>query len=78
MSSSLLNGNKVLVKDQAGQTTVWLGPELVDFDQPISVELNGRKMTPANKTVVPDLSVLLEDTRERGDRLHPYWAKVEK
>lgn len=71
-------GNKLLVFDQAGQTTVWLGPELVDFDQPISVELNGRKMTPANKEVAPDLGVLLEDARARGDRLHPYWAKVEK
>ena len=37
---------------QAAQTIVWLGPEMVDFDQPLSVELNGRKMTPANKPVV--------------------------
>jgi hypothetical protein len=27
--------------------------------------------------VQPDLKVLLEDVRTRGDRLHPFWAKVE-
>jgi hypothetical protein len=74
--SKVVEGNKLMVFDQAAQTIVWLGPELVDFDQPVSVELNGRKLTQTNKMIVPDLAVLLEDTRARGDRLHPYWAKL--
>jgi predicted esterase len=76
LRAEVTTANKLQVFEQAAQTTVWLGPELVDFDQPLSIELNGRKMTPANKPVVADLNVLLEDTRARGDRLHPFWAKV--
>jgi pimeloyl-ACP methyl ester carboxylesterase len=69
-------GNKLQVFEQAAQTIVWLSPDIVDFDQPLTVELNGRKITPANKPVSADLSVLLEDTRARADRLHPFWARV--
>lgn len=52
---------------------------MVDFNdpnRPIRVLLNNR---PLNKGGVrPDLKVLLEDVRTRGDRLHPFWAKVEQ
>jgi hypothetical protein len=76
VSAKLVNKNKLSVLAQAGQVTVWLGPELVNFDDPLTVELNGRRITALNKPVPADLGVLLEDTRERGDRLHPFWAKV--
>jgi pimeloyl-ACP methyl ester carboxylesterase len=69
-------GNKLQIFEQAAQTTVWLGPELINFDQPLTIELNGRRITPLNRAATPDLTVLLEDTRARGDRLHPFWAKV--
>ena len=68
--------NKVMVYDQAGETTVWLGPEIVNFDQPLEVDLNGRRISPADRFVRPDLGVLLEDARARADRVHPYWAKI--
>ena len=35
---------------------------------------------PAPKAVLPDnvdLQVLLEDVRTRGDRQHPFWARLE-
>jgi pimeloyl-ACP methyl ester carboxylesterase len=75
--AKLVEGNKVMVYDQAGQTTVWLGPEFVDFGQPLTVELNGRRISPADGFVRPDLGVLLEDARSRAERQHPFWAKVE-
>ena len=28
------------------------------------------------KRAEPDIAVLLEDVRTRGDRMHPFWAKV--
>ncbi|HEX3599629.1 MAG TPA: peptidase, partial [Lacipirellulaceae bacterium] len=68
--------NKVTVKLQASKVTVWLSPDLVDFTQPLVVEVNYRAITPRDRIVKPDVGVLLEDARTRADRLHPFWAKV--
>jgi len=70
-------GNKLGVIARAGRTTVWLSPDVVDFDQPIKVELNGRSIVDRDNPVQPELSVLMEDVRTRGDRWRPFWAKVE-
>jgi len=67
--------NGVSVHCGAEQVKIWLSPELVDFALPISVTLNGRKL--ARDSVRPDIDVLLEDLRLRGDRIHPFWAVVE-
>lgn len=69
--------NKVAAYSQAGEMTVWLGPEFVDFNKPIRVELKNRRMNPAGTEIKPSLSVLLEDARTRAERQHPFWAKVE-
>jgi pimeloyl-ACP methyl ester carboxylesterase len=71
-----LETNKVTVKVQADKVTVWLSPELVDLNQKLVVELNGRAITPRDRTVRPDLTTLLEDVRTRADRQHPFWAKL--
>lgn len=68
--------NKISVRSGAKRTTIWLRPELVDFDQPVTIEVNGRRVGPRDRTIVPDLGVLLEDARTRCDRKNPYWAKV--
>jgi hypothetical protein len=41
------------------------------------VEVNNRAISPRDRTVRPDLNVLLEDARSRADRQHPFWAKLE-
>jgi pimeloyl-ACP methyl ester carboxylesterase len=71
-----LETNKVSVKLQASKVTVWLSPDLVDFTQPLVVEVNNHSISPRDRNVHPDLSVLLEDARTRADRLHPFWAKL--
>jgi pimeloyl-ACP methyl ester carboxylesterase len=71
-----LEANKVWVSLQAERVTVWLAPELVDFDQQLVVEVNNRAISPRDRFVRPDLNVLLEDARTRADRQHPFWAKV--
>lgn len=71
------NSNRILAKTQAGEVTVWLAPEFVDFSKPITVELRGRKMTAQGVEVKPMMSVLLEDARTRAERQHPFWAKVD-
>ena len=70
-------GNKVGVNARVDKLTVWLSPELVDFDEPIEVQWNGRRITTRGELVEPSLYVLLEDARTRADRQRPYWAKVE-
>ena len=58
------------------KTTVWLSPELVDFNEQLVVEVNNRAISPRDRIVQPDLNVLLEDARTRADRQHPFWAKL--
>jgi pimeloyl-ACP methyl ester carboxylesterase len=59
------------------KATVWLSPELVDFDRRVPVSINGRSLKSGGLLIEPDLGVLLEDVRTRGDRLHPFWAKLQ-
>ncbi len=73
-SGSQSSKNHLRVKTGAGQITVWLSPDTVDFSQPISIVINGK--THANpESAKPSLEVLLEDVRTRGDRQYPFWAK---
>ncbi|TWT87309.1 hypothetical protein Mal64_28470 [Pseudobythopirellula maris] len=69
-------GNKLGVFARTERVTVWLSPDLVSFDEPLEIELNGRRVTGRGDFVEPELGVLLEDARTRADRKHPYWAKV--
>jgi predicted esterase len=57
----------------ARRVTLWLAPELVDFSRRITVQVRGRTVV---NSVSPDVQVLLEDVRTRGDRQHPFWARV--
>src|SRR6188768_2142830 len=67
-----LETNKLTVTLQADSVTVWLSPELVDFGQPLAVEVNHRNISPRDRMVRPDVSVLMEDVRTRADRQHPF------
>jgi predicted esterase len=69
--------NRLMARTASLSTTVWLSPEQVDFDKPITVTLNGKKLTRSGHVIRPDLEVLLEDVRTRADRHHPFWAKLE-
>jgi hypothetical protein len=76
--SQLLPGGKIIVTARTAEVTVWLSPDMVPFDKPVAVELNTQSMMGRERFVRPELSVLLEDVRTRGDRQHPYWAKFTK
>ena len=67
-------GNSIVVRCGAADVTIWLSPEFIDFRQPATVTLNGRRLFRGE--VTPDLDVMLEDLRLRGDRQHPFWAKL--
>ena len=74
----MLQNGRIRVQTGSRKTTVWLSPDLVDFDQQLVVEVNRRRIGGRNRIVTPDLSTLLEDARRRGDLQHPFWAKVEQ
>jgi pimeloyl-ACP methyl ester carboxylesterase len=69
-----LNGNRLSARTAAEQTIVWLRPELVDFSQPMRIEINGKRVTGDTS---PSLDVLLEDARTRADFKRPFWARVQ-
>jgi len=66
----ILENNGVHVSSGADDITVYLTPDMVDFDLPVVV--NGRRVPDLS----PDSEVILEDARTRVDRAHPFWAKV--
>lgn len=76
MSGELLKGtNSVRVKPGPTKGRVWLAPEMVDFQKKGAVEFSGTTRKIALPK--PDVGVILEDVRLRGDREHPFWAYVD-
>jgi len=66
------NGVRV-TSGSCGKVRVWLSPELVTFNNSLKVIINNKPQ----RAVQPRIETLLEDVRTRGDRQHPFWAKVE-
>jgi predicted esterase len=74
ITGNIMPGNTIFVRHQAQETTLWLSPELVDFDERLRVNVNVRQQF--NDYLQPDLGALLEDLRLRGDRERLYWARL--
>lgn len=70
-------GNGINVRSAAGDVTLWLSPELIDFKKKSNISVNGRNLRMAQPFLEPSSKVILEDVRTRGDRLHPFWVKIE-
>jgi len=66
------NGVNVNAGSSYGKITLWLSPDLVTFNNTLKVVINGKNQ----RNVQPKIETLLEDVRTRGDRQHPFWAKV--
>ena len=77
VKGSINNKNGLNVRTGTSQVTVWLSPDMIDFNQRATITVNGRRLNPADQIVRPELRTLLEDVRTRGDRHHPFWAKLE-
>ncbi|NQU24913.1 MAG: alpha/beta hydrolase fold domain-containing protein, partial [Candidatus Nealsonbacteria bacterium] len=77
VAGRILDNNNLSVRAGTSYATIWLSPEMIDFEQRITITVNGRRMNIPDRFVRPDLETLLEDVRSRGDRQHPFWAKVE-
>lgn len=75
IEASLKAGNNIYVQGSASQVTVWLSTKLFEGNKKPTIAINGRRIPAAE--VQPRLATLLEDVRTRGDRQHPFWARVE-
>ena len=76
-TASVTATNGIYVRTGAAKVTVWLSPEMLNFERRITITVNGRRIDPGNPFAEPHLETLLEDVRTRGDRQHPFWVKVE-
>jgi hypothetical protein len=77
VSADVTNNNNLRIKTGASRVTVWLSPELLDFSKPMELKLNGGRFGGPREEIRPDIGVILEDVRTRGDRQHPFWARVD-
>ena len=65
------------MRSGAERVRIWLSPQLLDFAEKTQLTVNGQRLTPAGGFIAPNLEVLLEDVRTRGDRQHAFWARFE-
>jgi len=73
-----ISGRKsVHLKTGGDHLSVWLSPQLVDFTQRVKLTVNGRRVPLDDAYIRPKVAVILDDVRTRGDRQHPFWAKIE-
>ncbi len=74
LRGKVLADGDLSVPSSVNDVTLWLSAELLPPGRrSIHVTIGGRR---SNVQIQPDLSVLLDDVRTRGDRLHPFWAKI--
>ncbi len=66
--------NKITIQRSTGEGTLWLSPDIVDFDQAVEISLRGGSNF--RDFIQPSRRILLEDVRTRADRRRPYWAKL--
>ncbi len=68
--------NGINIQLHGAKLTVWLSPEWVNLDQPVTITVGGARLG-TRRIIKPSVAVMLEDARTRADRQHPFWAKVE-
>ncbi len=77
IKASINKTNGINVRAGANQVTVWLSPKMIDFERRSIVTVNGRRFNSSDQIIRPDLHVMLEDARTRGDRQRPFWARLD-
>jgi predicted esterase/tetratricopeptide (TPR) repeat protein len=76
VKAKITQNNGLNVTAGAERVTVWLSPEMLNFEQRANIVVNTRRANAEDRFVQPDLETLLGDVRTRGDRQHPFWAKT--
>lgn len=63
---SVKEGNVIYVKSGGKVNTLWLSPEIVDYEKRLVVRVGGKQKF--NDFLRPDMKAMLDDFRNRGDR----------
>jgi predicted esterase len=69
--------NTLVLTAGNSRATIWLSPEMVNFNARVNITVGGRRPSGVPAIIAPSIETMLEDLRVRGDRQHPFWAKVE-
>ena len=77
VEGTINDANGLNVQAGSSQVTVWLSPKMVDFKQRSTITVNGRRLNSPDQMIRPDMRTMLEDVRTRGDRQHPFWARLD-
>ena len=76
LMGKVTSANTIIIsRSAAKRNTLFLSPELVDFEKKVTVKVRGRIRY--HDFLNYDVSVMLDDFRLRGDRQKLYWAKLE-
>lgn len=77
LGARVVEGNQIHVKSRGfKKVTLWLGPGMVDLEQPLSIMVNLQSRV-KDRTFKPSLTTLLEDFHQRGDRRRLFLVKIE-
>ncbi len=68
-------GNTISILSGADRSTIWLTPDIVDFDERLTVRLKGRIRY--NDFPQANIETMLEDYRRRGDRQQLFWGRLD-
>jgi len=71
------NAVSITTRPRVAHLIVSLTPDMIDFRARATVTVNDRRYHPPNGIIEPDIEVMLEDVRKRGDRLHPFWVTLD-
>ena len=74
LSAKTSTNNRITARCGAKEVRIWLSPEFIDFQRPLTINLGTRRLHQGE--IMPDIDVLLEDLRSRCDYQHPFWAVV--
>ncbi|QDT91194.1 carboxylesterase family protein [Gimesia algae] len=72
---SIKLGNVIYVSSGGKINTLWLNPELVDFDKRLEVRIDGQRKF--NDFLRPDMESMLDDFKNRGDRQKLFDARLD-
>jgi hypothetical protein len=72
----VIDKHSIIVSSGANKVTVWHSPDIMTYDDPEKQTVIKIKSKAFYKPM-PSVEVMLEDVRTRGDRVHPFWGKVE-
>ena len=73
----ITQANSIFIKTGgSSKASLWLSPEQIPLGEKVSVTVNNRAQRP-RPTIESSVGDLLEDVRTRGDRQHPFWAKID-